>query len=285
LDYRDQFNNDEFRTLLHQFEEAEAEGRLATFGSDELTDIAEYYHSIGDFDKAIEVVDKAIEIYPGALSPLVFRARAALMRDDDANQALYYAEQIDDKNDLDFFYIYAEILVAQYKAAEANDYLTERYEEIDEEEQQDFILDVATLFADYEYWDFAESWTSQYEDSEAIDYLELQGRITIANGEYVKSENIYNTLIDSDSFCTTYWNQLALAQLYGGKVAESIQSSEYSLAINPDDSDALLIKSSGLYLLGNYDEAVVYFTRYMKSRGQEIPDDFDINNYIKKLNP
>ena len=282
MEYKDFFNTEEFRSLLRQYEEAESQNRWTLLSSDDLTDIAEYYHFNGDFDKALQVVDRAIDLYPGALGPLVFRSRAALMKDEDAKKALYYAEQIDDKDDLDYYYIRAEIMIAQYKASEANEYLLDKFEEIDEDEQQDFILDVATLFADYEYWEMADSWARNYNNPDVPDYQELQGRLCIAHGNYTEAESIFNALLDKNSFSSVYWNLLAMAQFYGKKIAESIHSCDFALAIKPNDTDSLLTKANGLYVLGNYEGAAECYTKYMKLCGMDIPDDFDISEYINK---
>ena len=268
--------------MLREYERAEQQGIPPLLSSDDYTDIAEYYHFKGDFDRALQVVDQAIAVYPGALGPLVFRARAALMREEDAHKALFYAEQIEDKDDLDYYYILAEIMIAQFHPNQANDYLLEKLDVVEEDDQQDYILDVATLFADYEYWDIADSWLRSYEDHSVLDYQELQGRLYIARGDYERAEKVFNTLLDRNAFSSSYWNFLALAQFYSGKVSESIQSCDYALALNPNDSEALLTKANGLYKLGNLDETINYYARYMKSCGQEIPDDFDINEYISK---
>lgn len=282
MEYRDLFSTEEFRELLQEYERAEQQGHTPLLSSDDYTDIAEYYRYIGDFGRALQVIDQAIAVYPGALGPLVFRARAALMRDEDARKALYYAEQIEDKDDLDYYYIMAEIMIAQFRPDQANDYLLEQLDRVDDEDQQDYILDVATLFADYEYWEIADSWLRSYDDHSVLDYQELQGRLSIANGDLDRAEQIFNALLDRNAFSTSYWNFLAIAQLYNDKVAESIQSCDFALALNPNDSEALLTKANGLFKLGNLDETISCYARYMKSCGQEIPDDFDINEYINK---
>lgn len=282
MEYRDLFSTEEFRELLREYEQAEQQGHTPMLSSDDYTDIAEYFHYKGDFKRALQVIDQAIAVYPGALGPLVFRARAALMRDEDAHKALFYAEQIEDKDDLDYYYILAEIMIAQFHPNQANDYLLEKFDVIEDDDQQDYILDVATLFADYEYWDIADFWLRSYDDYSVPDFQELQGRLCIARGDYERAEHIFNALLDRNAFSTCYWSLLALAQLYSGKIAESIQSCDYALALNPNDSDALLTKANGLFKLGNLDETVACYTRYMKSCGQEIPDDFDINEYISK---
>ena len=86
MDYRELFSSQEFRELLNEYERAEQQGYTPLLSSDDYTDIAEYYHYKGDFDRALQTIDQAIGVYPGALGPLVFRARAALMREENAEK-------------------------------------------------------------------------------------------------------------------------------------------------------------------------------------------------------
>ena len=161
--YSEYFQSNEFHDLLHHYEEAGLE-HLVDFSSGDLTDLAEYFHTIGDMNQALKIVDAAIDIYPGAVGPLVFRARTSLVKDGNPKLASYYADLIDDKTDLDYYYIQAEIMVYNNEAEKANDYLLDKYSEVNEDDRQDYLLDVATLFADYELWDYADSWSQNYED-------------------------------------------------------------------------------------------------------------------------
>jgi tetratricopeptide (TPR) repeat protein len=49
----------------------------------------------------------------------------------------------------------------------------------------------------------------------------------------------------------------------------ALTSSEYAIAIDPNDADGLMSKANTLYTMGNYDEAFVYFKKYSEKR----PDD------------
>ena len=88
-------------------------------------------------------------------------------------------------------------------------------------------------------------------------------------GDYEKSKKLFNELIDKDPYSTQYWNSLASSQFFSNNIEDSIQSSEYSIAINPKNSVALLNKANGLYNLGNYGEALKYYLRY----NELCPDD------------
>ena len=269
--------------LLRRFNEAEREGRYADFSSNDLTDIAEYFHTKNDLQHALEIVDNAIDIYPGAVGPLIFRARAALMTDENCRLAEFYADQVDDKTDLDYYYVVAEILIVDDKPEEAIKYLTDKYEEVAEEERQDYILDVATMFADYEMWDTADAWMAHYTDKEVSDYMELEGRLLTVRGEYEKSEEIFNRLLDRDSFSSTYWNLMSTTQFFNRKFQESITSCDYALAINPDDPDALLTKANALFQMGNLDDAILIYAKYLKMFGEELPDDADLKDYLSEI--
>ena len=46
------------------------------------------------------------------------------------------------------------------------------------------------------------------------------------------------------------------------RINDSITSSEYSIAINPNDEEALLNKANGLFSLGNFKEALKFYERF-----------------------
>lgn len=280
--YIEYFQSKEFLALLHQFEES-GQDQYADFSSNDLTDLAEYYHTVGNLEMALRIVDAAIDLYPGAVGPLVFRARTSLVKENNPKKAAFYADMIEDKTDLDYYYIQAEIMVAEGNSEEAHEYLLEKFEEVDEDEQQDYLLDVATLFADYELWDYADSWSRNYEDTDESDYLELQGRLMVVRQEYTQAEELFNKLIDRNPFSTIYWNLLASTQFYAKDFQKSLSSCDYALAIFPDDADALLTKANAMFRIGNLEDAIVNYLQYMRVCNEEIPDDVDLEDYLKRL--
>ncbi|MBQ1588223.1 MAG: tetratricopeptide repeat protein, partial [Prevotella sp.] len=243
---------------------------------DDLTDIAEYYHILGNIDACKNTVEYAIKMFPGATMPLVFRSRVALLMEHDVTRAEEYAEMIDDKSDLEYLYLKAEIMIVDDRAEEAETFLRDAYEELeDDEDKADFLIDVANLYADYELMEYAQQWLSLSEEYDSTDYKELQGRIAMGLGDYEESNRIYNELIDRNPYSFTYWNQLASSQLLHNEIMESIQSSEFALAINPDDEDATLNKANGLFNLGNFEEACKYYERFTKiSPNSEVGEMF-----------
>ncbi|MBQ2130014.1 MAG: tetratricopeptide repeat protein [Prevotella sp.] len=270
------YESPEFKEKFQLYENAQASGTSVYLEPDDLTDIAEYYHILGNIDACKNTVDYAIKMFPGATMPLVFRSRVALLMEHDVARAEEYAEMIDDKSDLEYLYLKAEIMIVDDRAEEAETFLRDAYEELeDDEDKADFLIDVANLYADYELMEYAQQWLSLSEEYDSTDYKELQGRIAMGLGDYEESNRIYNELIDRNPYSFTYWNQLASSQLLHNEIMESIQSSEFALAINPDDEDATLNKANGLFNLGNFEEACKYYERFTKiSPNSEVGEMF-----------
>ncbi len=270
------YESPEFKEKFQLYENAQASGTSVYLEPDDLTDIAEYYHILGNIDACKNTVEYAIKMFPGATMPLVFRSRVALLMEHDVARAEEYAEMIDDKADLEYLYLKAEIMIVDDRAEEAETFLRDAYDELeDDEDKADFLIDVANLYADYELMEYAQQWLSLSEEYDSTDYKELQGRIAMGLGDYEESNRIYNELIDRNPYSFTYWNQLASSQLLHNEIMESIQSSEFALAINPDDEDATLNKANGLFNLGNFEEACKYYERFTKiSPNSEVGEMF-----------
>ena len=255
----DYFSSNEFKQYLQTYEQAGPEAAL--LDSEVLTDIADHYRSHGLMDKALQAVDFALSLYPGATAPLIFTARLALASND-AEAANKYLDSITDQTDLDFYYMRAEVMIAQDKVVDANIYLEEKIDEINEEDYNDYVLDVAALYGDYDLTDLADEWLSRSDETELDDYRELRGRILMAKGEIQKAREIFEALVEKVPFSVIYWNLLACAQYMQKDYHESITSSEYAIAIDPLNEEALLNKANALSLLGSYKEAMPYYEKY-----------------------
>lgn len=260
----DYFKSQDFLGTLSQYEKSTKDGHDEYFGSDELADIAEYYYDKGKRKEALKVLDYAIRLHPGAALPLVFRGRMALIDDKDIAKARHYASLIDDKYDLDCLYLKAEIMIAENDADKADRFLADAMGNIDEDDVPDYVLDVAMMFIDYNLADLADKWLGMSDEDDLQDYREVKARIAFAKGDYEQSERIFEQLLDDDPYSGHYWNSLASTQLMNNRINDSITSSEYSIAINPDDEEALLNKANGLFSLGNFKDALEYYSRFHK---------------------
>ena len=260
------FETERFRALLDEYEECERQGKPCIVSSDEYADFAEYYQEKGMEEKALHAVQQALDLYPGAVGPLVFAARYALTRESDVEKAAAYAEQIEDKSDLEYLYIMGEILLFKGQVVDADTYFEEEADSVSDDDLDDYYLDVATIFADYDCIEEAERWFDRCEETDSPDYLELYGRILFGKGFFDEGEKVMNHLLDGNPYNSNYWNILATAHFQHGNIEEAIDSSEYSIAINPNDDEALLTKAHSLFVLGNYEQAMVFYERFNKLR-------------------
>ena len=272
------FDSKPFQETLSSYEKSVREGQPIFLDVDELADIADYYNFIGKREKAREVIDFALNMNPGATAPLVFKAREALA-ENDFKSAQELAEEISDKEDPDYKYLTAEILIAQNKIEIADEYLKEYFKNdeylkeyfnnIEPDEYEEFVLDVANLYVDYGVNDKAHEWMMRIRNSKRDEYKELMARVLFGMGEFSRSAKIFDELIDKDPFSKRYWNALASAQFMNEDFDKAVTSSEYAIAIDPEDPDGLLAKANSLYRLNEYEEALKYYERYRK----QMPDD------------
>lgn len=196
--------------------------------------------------------------------PLVFKSRIALIDNKDVDTAEVYANMIADQLDLDYLYLRAEIMIARGNTDDADRFLHNAMSQIDEDDIPDYVLDVATLFIDYNFPDLSAKWLALSDEPDLLDYREVKARIAFAKGDYEQSEQIFEQLLDEDPYSRHYWNSLAATQFMGNRINDSITSSEFSIAINPDDDEAILNKANGLFSLGNFCEALKYYQRFLK---------------------
>ncbi len=147
----------------------------------------------------------------------------ALLSSNNPQLADEIAETIIDKSDLDYLYLKAEIMIVDNRTSEADDFLQRQYDEIiSSEDREDYVLDVAALFSDYEETEYVEKWLSRSTKTEDNDYKELHARILKSRGKYIESESILNELLDANPYSGPYWNQLAQNQLLRDDVKDSI---------------------------------------------------------------
>jgi len=239
----ERFHTKAFKSLLHDYETQVRNGESVFLDEDDFMDVIEYYGSIQQMDKALQAIDYALTLYPGSAMALAFKARAVMTTDHDTQKAKAYADEIADQSDPECLLLRAEIMLNEQKGDDADAYLRKCANEMEDDEKEDFILDVVLLFSDYNQMDLAAKWLKHSHYTKDADYQEAKARIMISRGDYEGSKKILNKLLDKDSFSADYWNYLASAQLLQGRHAETLSSCDYALAIEPNNLDALFNKS------------------------------------------
>lgn len=255
------FKSEEFQELLDSYEASINAGSNPFMDADDFVDLADYYAWKGYDEKAEQAIDYALELYPSSTLPNVFKARRALSLGDFV-QARFYCDEIENHDDPDYHYLVAEIMIAENNIEQADRYLRDYSKSVDPDEYEDFVRDCANLYIDYQESEKAYEWMMRSRGDESDDFKELMARTLFGLGKYKDSERIFTELIDQHPYSKTYWNALASAQFMNEEYSDSITSSEYAIAIDPNDPDAVSSKASGLFRLGNYEEALKYYKKY-----------------------
>ncbi len=257
------YNSEEFKDLLNNYETSMKAGEMPFMDVDDLVDIADYYNQAGDVDEAIEAIDYALQLYPNATLPNVFMARDALTNHE-FTKAREYLDRIEDPDDPDYHYLKAEIMIAEGRIDDADHYLRDYGRTVDADEHNDFVKDCANLFVDYNIYFKAYEWIMRIMGDNTNDFKELMARILFGLGKFKDAERIFNELIDSNPYSTKYWKALSGVQLMSENYDDAIKSSEYAIAIDPTDSEALLCKANALMHMRNYEEAANYYQKYLE---------------------
>ena len=258
------FNSEDFQLMLSNYEESIASGNPLYLDADDFVDIADYYNMHGDNDLARDTVKRGLAIFPDDTLLNVFMSRQALASSN-FKDARRYAARIADKDAPDYHYLKAEILIAQQRITDADRYLRELFRTIPPEEVQDYVKDVANLYVDYGISRKAYEWMMRSPGDNSDDFKELMARALFGLGKYKDSQRLFNELIDHNPYSKHYWTALATAQYMDEDYGAAVTSSEYAIAIDPDDPDSLIAKANSLLKLGNYEQAAEYYARYAKA--------------------
>lgn len=262
------FESEDFREILNKYEASVKSGHLIYMDADDLADIADYYQYNGHPDLADDAIDLALEYNPEAVGPLLYKAREALsVRDYEV--AREYASRIEATEQLEALYLRGEILICEGKIEEADNLYSDYLKEVMMDEQKDYVYDVANIYSDYNLYDKAFEWIARSQGDDSDDFKELMARTLFGLGKYRDSERIFNELIDHNPYSSRYWNALANAQFMQEDFSAAITSSEYAIAIDPNDAESILSKANSLYNMESYEMALTFFRKY----SEKMPDD------------
>ncbi len=264
------FHDPEFQDSLAQYEEARDEGREPYMDADELTDIAEYYMVIHEEEKATQAISLARTLHPESVDPQVFLVRQQMFQGN-MDEAHRLFEAIPDQDDQEVRFLNAEMLLREMRAEDASDLLEETYDRISED-RITFLKDCIGLFLDYAQWEMAKQWAErmrrEFPGNTKGRYL--MADVLFSMGENAKAADELNQLLDRDPYYTDAWNMLAEIQEAQEQYREAIESTEYVLAVQDGNRQALLTKANCLCHLNEMAQAHELYQRILKESG---PDD------------
>lgn len=275
--------------MLKRYEKALSTQTSCYLDADDFVDISAYYLDHDEVDKALIVTDKGLAIHSTDTEILIMRANALLLlhRLDEAEQII---SSLSPNDNVDVLYVKAQLLCAKNSDLETANRLFEQWiaseentfkessqleEDEDEDEDEDFTFSEEDLREDYLHIALSFDEFCQNEDT-SCPYIDRWIRRYLQRfpelGRYDTDTNlaelaydwdlyhlvikIYERLLDFNPYLKSGWAHLSEAQMLEGDYDNAIDSADFALAIDANDSIAKLSKGICFYNKGNYKDAI-----------------------------
>ena len=261
-----------FLRLLHRYEKAISEGHVPYLEADELTDIAEYYMTGKQDAKANQAIKAALDMHPDSVDPQIFLARQRMFYGK-LDEARSIIDGITEQDDCEVIYIRAELLIKEGRPDKASDFLQQQLPQM-QDSLDTYLYDCTSIFMDYDQWDFAQEWLEQLQDSfpthPRLPIMEAE--IQMGLDDYESAYAQLKAILEEEPFNSEAWNLLAETCVTLEKFPEAQEAADYALAINPEDSNALLMKANAFMQAGEMAEAIEQYKKYLTYQ----PDDLSV---------
>lgn len=253
------FDKPQFKRTLAHYEKMLLSGSSFYFEAIELTDIAEYYAMQGDSKRAEAALDYAIRLHPDNIDVLIFKARARLINGH-LNEAINIAESITDSNDREVLFLKAELALANNQHRQADDIFRTLIET--EDYEANTYADIIDLLVDNKQTEMANEWIDEalvsYPDNKVL--LESAAYCYTQQELFDEAISIYNQLLDTDAYCTLYWEELGKIYFQREEFDKAIEAFEFVIAINSKDNYYSMYALANCYFnIGNYERAEEYY--------------------------
>ena len=259
------FETQEFKKILARYEAAREAGSSIYMDADELTDVAEYYTMVlNNDDLANEAIELAIHLHPDAVDPLIFQARQ-LMLNGKTEAAKMACDQIPDQQHREVLFLRAELMVRDGKNEEAVNYLLDCSDGIMEDRDY-FLFDSAYIFIDYHDYVSAHLLASELEKMAPKWFKTWELLADIYLGESNNEQALVNIekMLDKDPFYIDAWNWRSEAYCGLSDYTKAFESTDFALAVDPQNERALELKAWVLMRQENFEGAHLLYIQLRK---------------------
>lgn len=242
------FEEPEFKKTLAKYEGMTDDNAPAYFDADELTDIAEYYATLGREKEADEAIGLALRLHPNDTDALVFRARL-LARQGKLKEAYAVTDLIGDTSDREVIFLHADLLLEEQRWEEADEIFRQLAD--DEDNSPDTLLEIISDYTGVNQKQYAEKWLktlTSREDFSTLCEKNQQVRDTLCDfymtfGNPKMAIPLLRTSLDKYPYSLEHWNTLARCHLQMGNCEEAHEAIDFALAIDDKDLNALILKA------------------------------------------
>lgn len=259
------------QALIEEYERLIASGEPFYMEAESLIDILEYYIKQGKLEEADDCLRIALRLHPDNDDLLLTKAYRLKdrLRWQEAEEIIH---QLSEPNEKEVALFYIEKMLCKLDANSAEKIFTETYKIKGDEFGVEFHVDYIELLLDYGLYDRAlrrlKALPDGYQDQKHL--YELQGEAYCNLRSFDAAIDAINKMIDLDPYDDISWVQLAEVQYKAEKFEEAVDSCDYALTINADNSRATRIKILSLIGLRKSAEASTLVQDFLNSN----PDDY-----------
>lgn len=268
--------NKYLQEAISEYEQKIESGEPFYMEASTLMDIEETYEKAGRGFDAERLMRFAEKLHPDCEDVLIVKA----YREKDRGhwqEALQIVQSINNQEGRNVQLFYAEKEVASGLLDQAEKRIEDCLPAVLTEESYDWYLDLGELFLDYGYQERALKYLSQipqkYQFAERVNELMADAYFQLQ--DYDKSIEKANALIDLNPYNATSWAQLSDIQQKMGRYDECVQSCDYALAIDPQNTKAMSLKTFALFALKRTSEALSACQEYIK----KTPNEYSMRMY------
>lgn len=264
------FDSGEFREMLERYEQMFISGNPCYLDGIDAANIADYYQSTGNVDKAEEAIRYGLSLHPGDTDILITQAHGLLMRGKSA-EARAILESLPEQGSREQLFLAGCIELFENDAEMADICFSQSVEAGSKD--NGLLSDIITKFIDYGQFDKAQQWLDKalLEDPQSRTFHELQADLYYSIQDFDKAIEQYNLLIDEYAYDTYYWEQLAFIWFQREDYEKAIECFDFLYAINPDAEGLEYPHVQSLIETGRVNDAEPILDRILKKEPDSVP--------------
>ena len=273
------FDSNEFIELLNSYESMERSHATEYFDGIDISNLAEFYSSMDEDDKALSAIHFGLSIHPDDPDILIAQGHL-LLKQGKSEEARKISETVCDTNCRELMFLKGSIELFDNNTVLADAYFAKSVEE--GEEDLGLLADIISIFIDYAQYDYAQSWLDKATaiEPEYKDFAELQADLYFATQDFENAIRQYNVLLDDSPYEVYYWEQLVCIAYRQNDWPQALEYFEFIKAIDPMYDSMELIEAECLIETDNYVKAEKLLRKLLEKKSDSAEVMFLLGNVL-----
>ncbi|WP_321479535.1 tetratricopeptide repeat protein [uncultured Bacteroides sp.] len=231
--------------LLLQYEKMREENKNIYFETEQIIEIATAYNNNEEKDKALSVINYGLSLHPDETELLIEKV-CLYMDNNDLPKAKKTLDTISDESE-ELKMVRAEYLLKEHRLDEAK----EIFETLEEKEDINTILDIASLYLSNKYSKegitllepLIDSLELTTDKEEYNDFMEILCNSYADQEQYDLALQFVNKLIDTHPYQVEAWLMLSSIYIKMGEYSKALEATDFALAAEPFNHKVKIRKS------------------------------------------